>query len=87
MSVDFSDNGRSAVSPRQKELMDVQIEIRFPTMNRNEVLPIFQKALAQHPGAPSLTYIVTWLKACPLTARFKVTRRENRLTIKRIDQW
>ena len=56
-------------------------------MNRNEVLPIFQKALAQHPGAPGLTYIVTWLKACPSTARFKVTRRENRLTIKRIDQW
>ena len=87
MSVDFSDNGRSAVCPRQKGLMDVQIEIRFPTMNRNEVLPIFQKALAQHPGAPGLTYIVTWLKACPLTARFKVTRRENGLTIKRIDQW
>lgn len=67
--------------------MDVQIEIRFPKMNRNEVLSIFQKALAQHPGSEGLTFIVTWLKACPSTARFKVTRRGNGgLNIKRIDQ-
>lgn len=56
-------------------------------MNRNEVLSVFQKALAQHPGSEGLTYIVTWLKACPSTARFKVTRRGNGgLSIKRIDQ-
>lgn len=86
MSVDFSDNGRSAVCPRRKELMDVQIEIRYPKMDRNDVLSVFQKALAQHPGAQGLTYIVTWLKACPSTACFNVTRRGNGLTIKRIDQ-
>lgn len=86
MNVDYKGGDCLGIYLQKKDFMDVNVELRFPVMTRDDLLPIVERVTSSG-GGRGWAYLLRWVKGCPSTARFRVVRKAHGLKVTRIGKW